>query len=103
MTTTMARLAQRRHAVARVLPEAAELPADAPSAPESTSPNGSHDLCPACGEATLVHREGCRSCARGFSECRAAGCVHRWPSHTGWRVDTMSASGHRKVDRGGWP
>jgi ribonucleoside-diphosphate reductase alpha chain len=56
-------------AVARVLAEAAELPTDDPSAPESTSLNGSHDLCPACGEATLVHREGCRSCACGFSEC----------------------------------
>jgi len=27
------------------------------------------DLCPSCGEATLYHREGCRSCPCGFSEC----------------------------------
>ena len=28
------------------------------------------DLCPSCGETTLVHQEGCRSCRNcGFSEC----------------------------------
>jgi len=56
-------------ALARVLVEAAGLgegDAPAPSAPLMATPG---DLCPSCGEATLIHREGCRSCPCGFSEC----------------------------------
>lgn len=32
--------------------------------------NGSFDICPSCGEATLVHEEGCKKCyGCGYSEC----------------------------------
>jgi ribonucleoside-diphosphate reductase alpha chain len=32
--------------------------------------NGSFDICPACGEASLVHQEGCKKCyGCGYSEC----------------------------------
>ncbi len=32
--------------------------------------NGSFDFCPSCGEATLVHEEGCKKCyGCGYSEC----------------------------------
>ena len=56
-------------AVARVLAEAAGLPpGDAPT-PAAAPSAGSGDLCPSCGEATLLHREGCRTCPCGFSEC----------------------------------
>lgn len=56
-------------ALARVLAEASGLMAGETASAKPKSPIGAHDLCPACGEATLVHREGCRSCACGFSEC----------------------------------
>lgn len=55
-------------AVARVLAEAADLDAET-AAPEAAPTAGAGDLCPSCGEATLAHREGCRSCPCGFSEC----------------------------------
>jgi len=36
------------------------------AAPKSTS----FDICPTCGEATLVHEEGCKKCyGCGYSEC----------------------------------
>ena len=54
-------------AVARVLAEAAELDKDAVA--DAHAPATAGDLCPSCGEATLLHREGCRSCPCGFSEC----------------------------------
>lgn len=54
-------------AVARVLAEAAGLESGEVPTTEAAPPAG--DLCPACGEATLLHREGCRSCPCGFSEC----------------------------------
>ena len=56
-------------AVARVLAEAVGLPADDASTPAATPFAGPGDLCPSCGEATLLHREGCRTCPCGFSEC----------------------------------
>lgn len=32
--------------------------------------NGSFDICPSCGEATLIHEEGCKKCyGCGYSEC----------------------------------
>ncbi|MDO8741847.1 MAG: adenosylcobalamin-dependent ribonucleoside-diphosphate reductase [Candidatus Roizmanbacteria bacterium] len=32
--------------------------------------NGSFDICPSCGEVTLVHEEGCKKCyGCGYSEC----------------------------------
>ncbi len=32
--------------------------------------SGSFDICPSCGEATLVHEEGCKKCyGCGYSEC----------------------------------
>ncbi|MEK7634074.1 MAG: adenosylcobalamin-dependent ribonucleoside-diphosphate reductase [Patescibacteria group bacterium] len=35
-----------------------------------TAHNGSFDICPACGEVTLVHQEGCKKCyGCGYSEC----------------------------------
>ena len=55
-------------AVARVLAEAAQLEAET-AAPEDVPAAAAGDLCPSCGEATLAHREGCRSCPCGFSEC----------------------------------
>jgi ribonucleoside-diphosphate reductase alpha chain len=55
-------------AVARVLAEAAELD-DEMAAHQGAPAAGAGDLCPSCGEATLAHREGCRSCPCGFSEC----------------------------------
>jgi ribonucleoside-diphosphate reductase alpha chain len=34
------------------------------------SPSASFDICPSCGEATLVHEEGCKKCyGCGYSEC----------------------------------
>lgn len=33
-------------------------------------PHGSLDICPSCGEASLVHEEGCKKCySCGYSEC----------------------------------
>ena len=55
-------------AVARVLAEAAGLAHDA-AVYGGTPMAGSGDLCPSCGQATLYHREGCRSCPCGYSAC----------------------------------
>lgn len=57
-------------AVARVLAEAIGLGDETwASASTSASVALAVDLCPSCGESTLIHREGCRSCPCGFSEC----------------------------------
>jgi ribonucleoside-diphosphate reductase alpha chain len=56
-------------AVARVLAEAAGLGVSDTAASSAAPSAASGDLCPSCGEATLMHREGCRSCPCGFSEC----------------------------------
>jgi ribonucleoside-diphosphate reductase alpha chain len=56
-------------AVARVLREIAGLDGTEPDANSVALSTGSGDLCPACGEATLMHREGCQSCPCGYSEC----------------------------------
>jgi ribonucleotide reductase alpha subunit/intein/homing endonuclease len=74
--------------VAQVLAEYLDETADAPTAYEDESSNGVAraevaagqmalplpkqigDLCPECGEATLINEEGCRKCYTcGFSEC----------------------------------
>lgn len=37
---------------------------------EKSSHSSFHDICPSCGEASLVHQEGCRKCyGCGYSEC----------------------------------
>ena len=54
-------------AVARVLAEVTFRESDAQS-PDATAAN-TGDLCPSCGEATLMQREGCRTCPCGYSEC----------------------------------
>jgi ribonucleoside-diphosphate reductase alpha chain len=56
-------------ALARVLVEAAGLGETDTSSSSAAGSAASGDLCPSCGEATLIHREGCRSCPCGFSEC----------------------------------
>jgi ribonucleoside-diphosphate reductase alpha chain len=56
-------------ALARVLAEAAGLAeSEAGPEPRQSAPRGT-DLCPACGQATLRHREGCASCPCGYSAC----------------------------------
>lgn len=56
-------------------PPAVQLPlsADAIDEPIATHTNGKNvhrDLCPECGQATLIHEEGCRHCSScGFSKC----------------------------------
>jgi ribonucleoside-diphosphate reductase alpha chain len=54
---------------------AAETPA-APSAPVALTPRPAlpvskpqGDLCPECGNTTLMHVEGCKKCPCGYSEC----------------------------------
>ncbi len=38
--------------------------------PQAVMPSTSFDICPSCGEATLVHEEGCKKCyGCGYSEC----------------------------------
>jgi ribonucleoside-diphosphate reductase alpha chain len=56
-------------AVARVLVEAAGLEETDTASSSAAGSAASGDLCPSCGEATLIHREGCRTCPCGFSEC----------------------------------
>ena len=68
MTATCPRVRSLPDAVARVLAEAAKIDDETRAGEEAPSPQLG-DLCPSCGEATLVHREGCRSCPCGFSEC----------------------------------
>ena len=66
----------------RSLPDAvAQVLAEHYGAADSESPDGGEvrsetdrqpaaDLCPECGEATLVHAEGCQTCSNcGHSEC----------------------------------
>ncbi len=37
---------------------------------QTGAPSASFDICPSCGEATLVHEEGCKKCyGCGYSEC----------------------------------
>jgi intein/homing endonuclease len=55
-------------AVAQVLAEVAGLEPHRAALDAAPATNAG-DLCPSCGEATLYHREGCRSCPCGFSEC----------------------------------
>lgn len=41
-----------------------------PSLMEFKQPSGFFDICPSCGEASLVHEEGCKKCyGCGYSEC----------------------------------
>lgn len=67
-------VALNRHIGAELQP-AVQLPlsADAIDEPVETYTNGKslhRDLCPECGQATLIHEEGCRHCSScGFSKC----------------------------------
>ncbi len=41
-----------------------------PSLIQTAEPRGNFDICPSCGEALLVHEEGCKKCyGCGYSEC----------------------------------
>jgi ribonucleoside-diphosphate reductase alpha chain len=41
-----------------------------PTLMEFHKPSGNFDICPSCGEASLVHEEGCKKCyGCGYSEC----------------------------------
>ena len=57
-------------AIAQVLADHIGLAAAQPAAVEVQDEGKPGDLCPACGQATLVAQEGCRKCySCGFSEC----------------------------------